>query len=126
VPAAEPAWFTVDAVEEERLRAETIYRQAYERPRLSEPLSVEWPASGDPSGARLLIVQAVLSERGRVARAHILRRRPADLELSEELRARLTEALRQADFEPARVRGEPVAVYYNLTIELRQAPAAEQ
>lgn len=86
-----------------------VYHQGPKEP----PEAVRWlppPPQLEAEGS--LIVQLVVTERGRVARARVLRG-PED-EAAAEL---LAENLRQWRFEPARLRGEPVAVYYNVTLD---------
>jgi len=58
----------------------------------------------------IVIVQATIDERGNVTDARILKGLPMGLD------QKALEAVRKWKFEPATLDGEPVPVYYNLTI----------
>lgn len=76
------------------------------------PLLVPLEADAVPRG--VLIVRAVVGRKGYVARAQLLRVLPLPSHLSWE--GPVAEALRGFRFWPAFHGGEPVAVYYNLTL----------
>lgn len=92
-------------------------------PGVTPPKSKKRPKPRFPSGARYfritgaLVVQVMISEEGRPTEPKVLVPLPA-----ATLTWAALEALRRWRFEPARVDGEPVAVYYNLTVnyKLRQ------
>lgn len=85
-----------------------VYHQGPEEP----PRAVHWrPAPPQLETEGSLIVQLVVTERGRIARARVLRGRQD--EATAEL---LAENLRQWRFEPARLRGKPVAVYFDVDL----------
>ncbi len=60
-----------------------------------------------------VIVSAVIDKEGRVARAEVLKALPMGLD-----RAAI-DAISEWTFEPATLRGEPVAVFYNLTVHFK-------
>lgn len=124
-PKVEPGpWLTVDA-EALRLAQEgTIYHQGPAPPTPQHRAPVEIPVDDPdalPQGT--IIVEVVVSLEGKVARARVLRAPPI-----EGLSTALVESLRQWRFEPARLKGAPVAVYYTLTLrsEPRLAPSEPQ
>lgn len=61
----------------------------------------------------VVIVQAVIDERGDVVDVKVLKGLPMGLD------AQAVEAIRQWKFKPATLDGEPAAVYYNLTVSFR-------
>jgi TonB family protein len=97
------------------------------------PVRIEGPPPSYTPEAReeriqgVVIVQAVIDESGRVTAVKPLKGLP------QGLTEAATDAIRQWRFEPARdAAGEPVSVFYNLTINFRlddepeDAPGAEQ
>lgn len=123
-PTVEPGlWLDVDAEEWRRLEDGPIYHQGPRQPPvLRAPGRLTLPVPGPEAPGRPLVVQAVVSDTGRVARVRLLRTPPIPGLAPEALDARLVATLREARFEPARLDGEPVAVYFNLTLR----PAAER
>ena len=103
-------WFEVDAPASRRLENEKVYHQGPEAPVLLRrvPAQVE-----STLGRDFVVVEAVLSPQGRVARARVLMAAK-----TPGLNQPLVEALSKWRFEPARLEGEPVAVYYTLTVQL--------
>jgi protein TonB len=91
--------------------------------RITAPVVRKKPRPSYPSGARAfreqgsLVVSVVISTDGAVSEPRILEALPAPTMSYAAL-----EAVRQWEFEPARLDGEPVAVYYTLTVNfsLRQ------
>jgi TonB family protein len=83
---------------------------------ITKPIKISGPEPGYTEMARqvhlrgTVIVQATIDKQGRVIDLKLLRGLP--LGLSENTLA----ALRQWRFEPATLRGEPIAVLYNLTV----------
>lgn len=61
----------------------------------------------------VVVVQAVIAKDGTVAQTRVLRRLTPSLDQASE------EAIRTWTFEPATLDGEPVSVFYNLTINFR-------
>jgi protein TonB len=61
----------------------------------------------------VVVIQAVIDETGKVARTRLLHGVHPSLDQAA------VEAIRTWRFEPALLDGEPVAVYYNLTINFR-------
>lgn len=98
---------------------ERILRQhaAIAQPRLLAKKAIEYPPDHRPWDGKpgVLIVQAVVAQDGRIARVKVLRG-PQD----EILNQALAEAMKEWRFVPARVQGEPVAVYYVLTIPVNE------
>lgn len=88
--------------------------------RLTAPRKIKAPQPEWPSGARsfgvtgALVVQMIIDETGRTMKPTVVTPLPA---------ATLTwvalEAVKEWRFEPARLDGKPVAVFYNLTINYR-------
>lgn len=111
-------WFVVDAVEAERLEPGAIYHQGPRRPVPVRRAPVALPLPPGRIPERPVIVQVILSDRGRVARARLLRAPPLPGIGTAPLRERLVEALREFLFEPATLEGKPVAVHYSLTLDL--------
>lgn len=117
-PRVEPGpWLVVEAEECRRLADRPIYHQGPRQPPAllgSRHLALPIPASAVPD--RPVLVQVVVSDTGRVAKVRLLRAPPiAGLE-PEVLDARLIATLGELRFEPARLDGEAVAVYYDLTL----------
>ena len=56
-----------------------------------------------------MIARTVTNTEGRVE----------EVEIGEDFDAAVREVLKEWEFEPATLRGEPVAVYYNLTFKFR-------
>jgi len=83
------------------------------------------PLEPDRVPTRPLLVQAVISDTGRVAQARILRDPMLPGVGDELLQRRAAAALRVFRFEPARLDGRPVAVYFNLSVEMRGEPRDE-
>lgn len=103
-PRAEPeSWFVVDEDVNRAVDGQTIYHQGPSAPSLLNP------PQGDR--AHFVIVSAVISTDGRIARATILRRPASDV-----TQADVAALLRPLRFRPATLEGKPVAVYYNLTL----------
>lgn len=61
----------------------------------------------------MVIVQAVIGQDGRISGTKILKGLPMGLD------QQAVAAIKQWEFEPATRDGQPVAVYYNLTVEFR-------
>lgn len=120
-------WIEVDAEAARSVEGQTIYHQGPEAPVLTQRAVARLPeaALADVS-VPLAIVQVVVSTDGRVARMRVMRA-PDVPGLTEAL----VEALGRWRFEPARVSdrmvdraggrvgGEPVAVYFMVTVPLR-------
>ena len=105
LPEAQPVvWFVVDEAVNRSVEGATIYHQGPAAPVLLNPPRVS-------EGAARVIVSAVISPDGRIARAAILRR----IEGSPG-QADVLATLRPLRFRPATLEGKPVAVYYNLTL----------
>jgi TonB family protein len=118
------AWLTVDPEALRLAREGTIYHQGPAPPILQHRAPVEIPVDDPdalPQGT--VIVEVVITSEGKVAQARVLRALPV-----EGLSAAIVASLRQWRFEPARLKGEPVAVYYTLTLrsEPRQASSEPQ
>lgn len=86
---------------------------------VKKPTRLSAPQPSPTSRARAagvegsVVVQAVIDERGQVTHTRVIRGLP--LGLSEAA----VEAISQWRFQPASLDGEPVAVYYNLTVNFR-------
>lgn len=111
-------WFVVDVAEAERLQPGAMYHQGPRPPVPVRRSPVVLPLPPTRIPERPLVVQVILNDRGRVARARLLRAPPLPGIGTELLRDRLAEALGKFLFEPATLDGEAVAVYYSLTVEL--------
>lgn len=87
-------------------------------PRLIARKEVEYPPDYRPWNGQpgVLIVETVITPDGRIAEMKVLRG-PQD----EVLNRALAEALREWRFVPAKLRGEPVAVYSTLPIPVNVA-----
>lgn len=87
--------------------------QGLRPPTLEHRVAAEVPVAGLTSPPGVAIAEVVISPDGKIARARILR--APDL-------AGLTDAvvtsLRDWRFQPAHLEGQPVAVYYTVTIPL--------
>jgi protein TonB len=86
---------------------------------VSRPIKISAPQPQYTEAARqarvqgVVIVQAIIDCTGTVTSVTVLKALP--LGLSEAA----VEAISQWRFEPARVNGSPVSVYYNLTVNFR-------
>lgn len=96
-------------------RNERIYQHPEVGPKLLERRGLDAALVERSSPDRAVIVRAVVSRSGRVAKAQLLRSAPWP-DSSPALEEALVKALRGWRFEPAMLEGEPVAVYMNLTI----------
>ena len=113
VPRTEPeSWFVVDAEVNRAVDGQTIYHQGPSAPALLNP------PQGDR--AQFVIVTAVVSADGRIARATILRR-----PRSEVTQADVIALLRPLRFRPATLDGRPVAVYFSLTLPMPRQQRAD-
>lgn len=113
-PKLQPGpWLIVDAAASRALEGHPIYHQGPAPPKLQARVSVQAPAGSVPLQRKHLIVEAVISAEGKVARARVLR--AAEIEIPA---ASLVAALREWRFQPARLDGKPVAVYYTLTVPI--------
>ena len=115
VPVEPGPWLEVDAEAARGLEGLTIYHQGPAPPVLIERAAARLPASSEQVNGPA-IVQTVVSADGRVARMQVVRA-PKVPGLTEAL----VEALDRWRFEPAHLDGEPVPVYYMVTVELRSA-----
>ena len=81
----------------------------------------EYPPDHRPWGGKpgVLIIETVIAPDGRIARVQMLRG-PHD----EILDRALADALKEWRFEPAKMNGKPVAVYYTLTMSVNTAPSS--
>ncbi|MFQ5525152.1 MAG: energy transducer TonB [Thermoanaerobaculia bacterium] len=70
-----------------------------------------------------VVLRTVIDERGRVTSAEVVEEKSID---REDLRQTAIEAVEQWTFEPAILEGEPVAVYYHLTINFRLTKDGEK
>ncbi|MEE8367850.1 MAG: energy transducer TonB [Thermoanaerobaculia bacterium] len=83
------------------------------------PKKIYAPQPGYPKAAKeeriegRVVAQVTIDERGQVSDIEIIR------SLREEFDAAVVESLAQWEFEPATLHDEPVAVYYNLTVNFR-------
>ncbi len=104
-------WLVVDPKVEDAVAGSLIYHQGPAPPKLQGHVSVQMP--GDPAALdwKNIVVETVISPEGEVARARVLRG-------PEGLGAALVESLRHSRFQPARLAGKPVAVYYVLILPL--------
>lgn len=102
-----------------------IYRQLGPgtRPERTVVKEVEYPPDHRPWGGKpgVLIIESVIAPDGRIARFQVLKG-PHD----EILDRALADALKEWRFTPAKLHGEPVAVYYTLTIEVNRQPRVPQ
>jgi len=113
-PSVHPGpWIDVDAAAARGLEGRTIYHQGPEPPVLTERVAARLPAPSDAANG-LAIVQTVVSTDGKVVRMQVMRA-PAAPGLDDAL----VDALRRWRFEPARLDGEPVPVFFMVTVELR-------
>jgi TonB family protein len=122
-PRVEPGpWQVVDPEADRALEGHTLYHQGPEPPTLQKREPGPVRVAGGAFREGVAIVQVVLSPEGTIARARVLRAP----EVEGVLEA-LVESLRNWRFEPARLKGEPVAVYYNLTVPVvgEAPPGAE-
>ena len=87
--------------------------------RISPPRKVEMVQPSYPEDARkeriegVVVVQTVIDETGRITRTRLLKGVHPSMDQAA------VDAIRQWRFEPALLDGEPVAVYYNLTVNFR-------
>ena len=83
---------------------------------LTKPIKLDGPAPAYPEAAKkdgvtgVVVLDAVIGTDGRIARLEIVRSN------DERLTEAATEAVADWTFEPATLHGEPVAVYYTLTV----------
>lgn len=119
-PRGEPGpWLTVDEAEARQLEGHSIYHQVRrDFPVLLRHAPVLVPLAPSEIPAQRILVHAVLTESGRVARAEVLRAPALAGITTQALEERIVEALRAYRFEPAKLEGRPVAVYYNLSLTL--------
>jgi hypothetical protein len=106
-------WLVVDPTVEDALAGSLIYHQGPAPPKLQRRVSVQMPGDPTTQSWKNIIVEAVISPEGKVARARILRGPE-----TRSLGAALVESLRHSRFQPARLAGKPVAVYYVLILPL--------
>lgn len=107
-------WQVVDGETDSGLAGLTVYHQGPRPPELESRAPVELPAASSASPGRgTVIAEVVISPTGRIARARILR--APEL---EGLADAVLVALRKWRFQPARLDGKPVAVYYTVTLPL--------
>lgn len=112
-------WLTVDEAEDQQLEGHRIYHQVrLDFPVLLRQVPVLVPLAPSEIRAQRILVHAVLTESGRVARAEVLRAPALAGITTQALEERIVEALRAYRFEPAKLEGRPVAVYYNLSLTL--------
>jgi hypothetical protein len=106
-------WLVVEPKVEDALAGSLIYHQGPAPPKLQRRVSVQAP--GDPATLswKSIIVEAVISPEGEVARARVLRGPE-----TQGLGTALVESLRHSRFQPARLAGKPVVVYYVLILPL--------
>ncbi|HEX2224089.1 MAG TPA: TonB family protein, partial [Thermoanaerobaculia bacterium] len=90
-----------------------LYHQGPHPPKLERRVPVELQADASASSQGVAIAEVVISPQGRIARARILRA-PKVAGMTEAVVA----SLREWRFQPARLEGEPVAVYYAVTLPL--------
>lgn len=113
-PRIQPGpWLIVDTAASRALEEHPIYHQGPAPPKLQARVPVRAPTESVPLRQQYLIVEAVISSEGRVVRARVLR--APEIEVSTES---LLEALREWKLQPARLKGEPVAVYFTLTVPI--------
>jgi TonB family protein len=110
-PVEPGPWFVVDAEADRAVEGQTIYHQGPERPEATH--SIRARVRVVPAVAPRVIVEAVITAEGRIARARVLRAPKI-----ERLQEALTESLREWRFRPALLENKPVAVYYTLTVAL--------
>jgi hypothetical protein len=125
VPGAQPStqsspapqepgpWLMVDPKVEDALAGSLIYHQGPTPPKLQRHVSVQMPGNPATLSWKNIIVEAVISPEGEVARARVLRGPE-----TRGLGTALVESLRHSRFQPARLAGKPVAVYYVLILPL--------
>jgi TonB family protein len=87
--------------------------------RVSPPRRISGPVPEYPEDARkehvegTVVIQAVIAEDGTISQTRVLHSLTPSLDRVSE------ESIRQWTFEPATLDGEPVSVFYNLTINFR-------
>ena len=70
-----------------------------------------------------VVLRTVIDEQGRVTSAEVIEEKSID---REDLRLAAIEAVEDWTFEPATLEGEPVAVYYHLTVNFRLTKDGEK
>ncbi len=115
----EGEWFSVNQEEETYLDGRRINHNAQERPYHAGRIVARIPPALALQEQSFVVVQAIISDRGHVARARLLKTTYPTAVKFEEIEEYLADALAPLEFTAARMHGEPVAVYYNLTVELR-------
>lgn len=115
----EGEWFSVSQKEEIYLEGKQVSHNAYERPYHAGRIVATIPHTLALEEQTFVVVQAIISDRGHIARARLIKTTyPSPVEF-EEIEEYLADALAPIEFSAARMHGKPVAVYYNLTVELR-------
>jgi hypothetical protein len=121
--AAQGPWFVVDAAEDRRLDDRLIYHQGPRQPPAALRRGpVMLPIDPSEVRDRPLLVQVVVSDTGRVARARILRDPSLQSVRKDVLKQRVAAALRGFRFSPATLDDRPVAVYYDLSLPVTNEP----
>jgi hypothetical protein len=115
----EGKWFSVSPEEEAYLDGRQIHHQAHERPRHDGDIVADVPQLPNSEEPLFVVVQAVISDRGNVARARLLEARNLPEIPTEGVEQYVADALATVELTPARVQDEAVSVYYNLTVVLR-------
>lgn len=116
-PQALGEWIVIEDEEFRELGEGPVYRQGPEPPRLLERRAVVLPVPPEQVPAAPILLQAVVTGEGRVTKFRVLRSPP--LPLGTDVRdARIVEALQRVRFAPARLRGEPVPVYFSMSLEI--------
>ncbi|HET9210779.1 MAG TPA: TonB family protein [Thermoanaerobaculia bacterium] len=108
-------WLMVDPRANSALEGAPIYHQGPAPPKLLHRAAVRITADPAALQWRNVIVEAVISPEGRIAKARVLRAPEI-----KGLQSAIIESLREWRFEPARLAASPVAVYYTLTLPLVQ------
>ena len=106
-------WQVVDDDVNRSLGGHNIYHQGPRPPKLEYRAPVEVPSAHAGSLPSVAIAEIVISPDGKIARARILRA-PDFAGLTNAV----VTSLRKWRFQPARLEGKPVAVYYTVTVPL--------
>ena len=118
-PVEPGPWIIVDRDVARRLEGQPVYHQGPQEPPVAvRRRPVELPVSPDDTPEAPLLVKVLLGDGGRVAKVRVLRSPSIPLLEPGVLEQRLVETLRDFRFEPARLDGEPVPVYYSLSLQL--------